>query len=131
MTQPPGAFLAPAEPREPDVVVMPSAVAQAQPSAVFALGEVLKNLVRLSRAFHSENDEDNAMNVIDKFVKAFASPSDMRALATGDQRAPKEDVSLRVPPGGAAVSIATGPVIDYSALAKALLDEQQRRGITQ
>lgn len=133
MTQPPGAFLAPAEPQQRSLaqIVEPTAVAQAQPSAVFALGEVLKFLIHNSRAFHTENAQDDAMNTVDKFVRAFTTSSDMQALSTGEERAAKEDVTLRTPPGGAPAVSMTGPAINYAALAKALLDEQERRGITQ
>jgi hypothetical protein len=107
--------------------VSPSAVSSAKSGAVFALGEVLKTLLHNAvGAFHTEGDLDAAIRVVDKFVGAHVPGSEMDALLTGDQRAPKEDVTKRIPPGGVVQPVITGPVIDYQALAKAILAEQQK-----
>jgi hypothetical protein len=107
-------------------VVTPSAVSGPKASAIFQLGEVLKTVIHRTQTFAGEADMDNAMNVIDSFVHAFVPSHEMMALMTGDQRAAKEDVSLRTPPGGAVANVVTGPVLDYSKLAQAILAEQRK-----
>jgi hypothetical protein len=121
----------PEQPGTPARVVTPSAVAQAQPSAVFGLGEVLKTIIHNSRTYVSENDVDKAISAVEKFVGAFTTGSDMQALATGAERAMKEDVTQRVAPGGIASIVPPG--IDYDKLAAALLAAQaaQQKAVTQ
>lgn len=107
-------------------VISPAAVAGAQPSAAFGLGQVLKEIIHSSpQAFKSENEILGAVNAVDKFIKAFVPVSALPALHTGDQRAPVEDVSLRTPPPGTAITVpANYPVIDYDKLAMALVRAQ-------
>lgn len=101
--------------------VRASAVAGPQPAAAFALGGVLRDLVHRSGAYHSEGDQDAAIVAVNKWVSAQVSASDKRALAVGDEHAPKEDVSQRTPPGGAFVAVSNVPAIDYDRLAAALV----------
>lgn len=103
-------------------VVQPTAIAGPKPSAVVALGELLKDVLHKTGVFHHESQLDSAMNVIDDFVRAFATPAELRAVLTGEQRAAKEDVSLREPPGGRVqvVHAPAGPAIDYERLAAAI-----------
>jgi len=106
-------------------VVSPSAVSSAKSAAVFNLGEMLKTVVHKMPSLHTEAEVDNAVNVIDAFVRAFVPNSEMVALRTGEERAAKEDVSLRVPPGGVP-TVVSGPVLDYAKLAQAILAEQRK-----
>jgi hypothetical protein len=69
---------------------------------------------------------DNAVNVVEAFVAAHVSSDEMSALGGTDRRAPREDVSKRVPPNGAAAAIVQGPVLDYAKLAQAILSEQRK-----
>lgn len=95
---------------------------------MFGMGELLKVIVRRSVGlFHSEVDQDNALNTIDKWVATAVSKSGMRALATGDEHAPKEDVTLRTPPGGP-VAPPAAPGLDYDKLAAAILRVQEQQG---
>lgn len=111
----------------PASTVSPTAVASGKSSAVFALGELLKTIVHKTLTFPAESGVDSAVNTIDAWVRSFVSPSEVSALATGDERAAKEDVSLRVPPGGGvATQVVSGPVLDYQKLAQAILAEQQK-----
>lgn len=84
-------------------------------------------MIHNSRAFHSENDVDNAVNTVDAFVNAFVPDAEMPALLTGAERAAKEDVTLRIPPGGVMTQVVTGPVIDYVKLAEAIVAVQRRQ----
>lgn len=108
--------------------VEPSAVSDGQSSAVFALGQVLKTVLHKMPIFSVESDLDNAINVVDKWVSAFVPGSAMAALVTGDERAPKEDVSQRIPPGGPVANIYSGPQLDYAKLAQAILAAQKEQG---
>jgi hypothetical protein len=124
----PGATIAPYQTGQVSTEpVSASAVASAKSSTLFGLGEVLKTLLHNAvGAFHTEGDLDAAIAVVEKFVGAWVPGSEIAALLTGDQRAPKEDVTKRIPPGGVVQQVVQGPVIDYSALAKAILAEQQK-----
>lgn len=107
-------------------VVTPSATANAQQSAYFALGDILKALVHgVPSAFPKENDVLAAFATIEKFVKANVTGSAIKALATGDERAPVEDVSKRPAPAGVSYSIpASGAgAIDYEKLAAYIVRE--------
>lgn len=106
--------------------VSPSAVASAKSAAVHAFGQTLHTVVKNSGAFRTENEQDAAHRSIDAFVFAHVDPSEMSALRTGNEHAAKEDVTLRVPPGGFAPAPAFAG-LDYAALAKAILAEQQRQ----
>lgn len=106
----------------------PSAIAGQTPSAVFKLGQVLKEIIHaLPAAFAGENDVLAAINDVDTFIKAFVPAAALPALMTGDQRAPVEDVSKRIPPQGVAYVVpANVPVIDYDRLAMAMVRAQQQ-----
>lgn len=122
----PGSEVARATLRGSAEPITPTAVASAKSASVHQFGQVLHTVVRNSRAFHNENDEDNAHRAIDAFVNAHVPGSEMSALMTGNEHAPKEDVSLRIPPGGA-VAVPAFAGLDYQALAKAILAEQARQ----
>lgn len=104
--------------------VTPSAVAGPKSVAVHNLAQVLKDLVHGSNAYHSEGQVDAAMSAVDGFVNAFVPSQEMKAIDTSDVRAAKEDVSQRIPPGGVVANVVQGPVIDYNALARAILAAQ-------
>lgn len=106
--------------------VTPTNVASAKSAAVHNFGQVLHTMVKNSRAFHTENEEDNAHRVIDAFVGTHVNNGEKSALLTGNEYAAKEDVTQRIPPGGVAVQPAFAG-LDYTALAKAILAEQQRQ----
>jgi hypothetical protein len=106
-------------------VVQPSAMAGPVASAVYGLGEILKDLIHNGKAYHSECQVLNAVNVVEDFVSAFVKPSEEPALRTGDERAPYEDVSLRQPPPGfVGMAVPNQPTIDYDKLAAALVRAQ-------
>lgn len=102
-------------------VVEPSATAGPGPSAAHGLGQVLLDLIHRSGSYHSEADQDAAAATVHKWVNGQVSVSEKRALSTGDERAPKEDVTQRVPPGGPAPVGVVAPGIDYDKLAAALV----------
>lgn len=106
--------------------VYPSAVAGQTPSAVFKLGQVLKELIHaVPAAFAGENDLLAAVSSVDEFIKAFVPAAALPALLTGEQRAPVEDVSKRIPPQGVAYVVPSNlPVIDYDKLAMAMVKAQ-------
>jgi hypothetical protein len=109
----------------PDRPVNPSAIAQQVPSAAYGIAQVLKDLIHSSRAYHSENQVLEAYKAVETFMKAFIPASALPALLTGDERAPIEDVSKRIPPSGVAFSVPTNvPVIDYDKLALAMVRAQ-------
>lgn len=92
------------------------------------LGELLKDVFRRSGTFHTESALHEAEAVVDAWVKAIIPSAAMRALSTGEQSAPREDVTKRTPPGGPAVVVAqAAPGIDYDKLAAALLAAQARQ----
>lgn len=111
-----------------NATVTPSAVSSASSGAIFALGEVLKTILHKLPVFSVESDLDAAINVIDKWVGSSVSNGELSALLTGAERAAKEDVSLRIPPGGAAPNIYSGPQLDYAKLAEAILAAQKNQG---
>lgn len=107
-------------------VVSPSATANAQQSTFFKLGELLKSLVHaVPSAFSSENEVLAAFDTIEKFVKANVTGSAIKALATGDERAPVEDVSKRPAPNatGYTVPVSGTGAIDYEKLAAYIVRE--------
>lgn len=106
-------------------VVQPSAISGPKPAAVHGLGEVLMTLIHRTNAFHSEDEQIAADNAVRAYVDAHVSSSDRASFDPGDTRAAREDVSLRTPPGGAP-AVYTGPVLDYTKLAQAILAEQQK-----
>ena len=124
----PGAAVAPYQGSAPATssVVSPSAVSSPKSNATFALGEILKTVLHKVPAFASENDLDNAINVVDSWVKSSIPSSEVPAIFMDNARAAKEDVTQRTPPGGAVANIVTGPVLDYSKLAQAILAEQRK-----
>jgi hypothetical protein len=107
-------------------VIEPTAVAGPRSAAVHALGEVLKTMIHNAHYFPTENLVDAAMNTVDKWVAASTSSSEIAAIITGNERAPKEDVTKRTPPGGSAMPVA-GPAIDYRLLAEAIVAAQNRK----
>jgi hypothetical protein len=104
----------------------PSAIASPLSIATTSVGEIIKNLVQHSQGFHSENQTDAAMSSVDKWV-AHSVGDEASAIDRSEVRAPKEDVSLRVPPGGyVPATVLAGPILDYTKLAQAILAEQAR-----
>lgn len=111
----------------PDKVVEPSAVSSPKTSSIVQLGEVLKTVLHKSvGVFSSENDMDAAVNIVDDFVRSMTAGSDLGGIMTDTFRAAKEDVAQRIPPGGAVANVSTGPQLDYSKLAQAILAEQRK-----
>lgn len=106
--------------------VEPSAVSTPKSNAVFQLGEVLKTVLHKSLTFSNENDLDAAIGVVDSFVKTMIPAAEMPAIFMEGARAVKEDVTQRIPPGGAVANVVSGPVLDYSKLAQAILAEQRK-----
>lgn len=109
-------------------VVTPTAIAGRLESAAFGLAQVLKAIVHGSHGvFHTENQVIDALAAIDKYVAATVPASMLRALVTGEERAPVEDVSKRVPPGGVQIAQRTAvPQIDYDLLAQAMVRAQMQ-----
>jgi hypothetical protein len=110
----------------PGRVVSPAAISGQTPTAAFKLGQVLKEIIHaIPAAFPNENAVLAAVNDVDAFIKAFVPTSALPALATGEQRAPVEDVAKRTPPQGVSYSIPTNvPAIDYDKLAMAMVKAQ-------
>lgn len=109
-------------------VVNPTAMAGPVHSATWALGEVLKEIIHKGGVYLTENALHEAEAIVSAWVKSVVPLSAVAALSTGDERAPREDVSKRIPPGGlpAIPVVTTAPAIDYDRLAEALLAAQQR-----
>ncbi|HEV2352694.1 MAG TPA: hypothetical protein VGR89_00485 [Puia sp.] len=103
--------------------VEPAAIAGPQASAVFKVGQVLKELIHaVPSAFPGENDVLRAVNDVESFISAFVKKNELPALATGDQRAMVEDVSKRPTPAGVAFSTPMAQAgIDYDRLAAAIV----------
>lgn len=110
----------------PPQVIQPAAIASPKSVAVHDFGQVLKHLISNSHVFSTENAVDAALNVVDAFTSAFIPGAELPALLTGAERAMKEDVTKRIPPGGPMQTVMAGPVIDYRQLAQAILAEQKR-----
>lgn len=88
---------------------------------------VVRNLLHSSHAFHSESDLDEALNSVNAFERHFLAGPLSRQVSE-DDRAPKEDVTQRVPPptGAVVVPPSAGPAIDYNKLAAAMFELQQQ-----
>lgn len=122
----PLAPVAPAGPIQGRLSPPPNSANQTQ-SAVYKLGEVLKELVHaIPSAFQSENQVHAALSTIDGFVKAHVPDSARRALSDIPARAAVEDVSKRNPPAGVSYAIPQSMSINYDALAEAMIRAQQR-----
>ena len=107
-------------------VLEPSATVSPLSIATVSVGEILKNLVHYSQGYHTENLTDAALASIKSWVD-HSIGNEKSAINMGETRAAKEDVSLRVPPGGfAPANVMAGPVLDYTKLAQAILAEQAR-----
>lgn len=106
-------------------VVQPTATASRAQAATVRLGEVLKEMISKSGSFVSEEALRLAEVAVSDWVGAFVPPSALSALDLESSRAPREDVSQRIPPGGAPVVVQTGPSIDYDKLAAAILNAQR------
>lgn len=105
----------------------PPAIANAQQSASFRLGQVLKELIHAApHAFTSENQVFAACEAVDAFLAANVPSSARRALQDIPARAPLEDVTKRIPPNGATFGLpAAAPAqIDYDKLAAAIVRAQ-------
>jgi hypothetical protein len=87
-------------------------------------------MIHQSHYFATENLQDAAMTAVDKWVSAHATASELSAVLTGDERAAKEDVTQRIPPGGPMARPA-GPTIDYRLLAEAIVAAQERKALEQ
>jgi hypothetical protein len=109
-------------------VINPSATANAKESAHFSFAQVIKELIHaVPAAFPSENLQYQAVRVVDDYVKAHVSRSALPALADGNQRAPLEDVTQRIPPQGSGYIVPSStPAIDYDRLAAAIVRQQLR-----
>lgn len=104
----------------------PAATANAQQSAVYKFGELMKGVLHRSvGVFHNEADLLDALNIVDAFVKTFVPASVANVLSTGEQMAPREDVSLRIPPNQGHAPVPAAPGLDYDKLAAAILRVQQ------
>lgn len=111
-------------------VVEPTAIASGKESAVHALGETLMRIIDgVPAAFHGENDRLKAHESVRQFVGSLVSRQGFAALRTGDEKAPVEDVAMRVPPPqvtfGTPVN-APGAGIDYDRLAAAIVRQQAK-----
>lgn len=110
-------------------VVQPTAVASGKESAVHALGEVLMKMVDgIPAAFTREDDRLKAHAAIQQFVSRNVTQSGLQAIRTGDERAPIEDVALRVPPPPVTFGTPVNPSggIDYDRLAAAIVRQQAK-----
>jgi hypothetical protein len=108
-------------------VVQPSAMISGKDEALHSFAGVIRDLVLRGGAYHTENDQDAALNSVSKYVAASLAPSVMAALNNEHPgAAAKEDVTQRVPPSG--IFIAPVPVnnqpIDYNKLAAAIVAAQ-------
>lgn len=108
-------------------VVQPTAIASGKESAVHGLAQVLGRIIDGSpSAFHGENLRLQAHAAVNQWVNSHVTQSGLRALRTGDERAPIEDVSQRVPPPQVTFGtpVNTQPGIDYDRLAAAIVRQQ-------
>lgn len=117
---------APAGPIQGKLSPPPNSANQTQ-SAVYKLGEVLKELVHANpSAFQSETLVHAAISTIDGYVRAHVPDSARRALSEVPARAPVEDITKRTPPAGVSYAIPQSMSINYDALAEAMIRAQQR-----
>ena len=127
---PESAEVAPVQPEMKTVTtstptLYPTSVSGPQSAAIHGLGEVLKTMIHNSHYFATENQIDSAMSAVDKWVTTSVKSHELGAILTGEERAAKEDVTKRIPPGGP-MPTAVGPQIDYRQLAEAIIAAQQR-----
>jgi len=108
---------------EPAGVVSPTAMAGPATTAASKLGGVLLDLVHRAGAYTSEAALHEAEQAIRDWTRAQTGGSP--ALNPEAQRAPLEDVTKRIPPGGVVVApAAPSQAIDYDKLAAALLRQR-------
>lgn len=108
-------------------VVQPTAIASGKESAVSGLAQVITRLIDgLPAAFTREDDKLRAHAAVNTWVNAHTTASARRALMTGDEKAPIEDVALRVPPPQVTFGTPVNPTggIDYDRLAAAIVRQQ-------
>ena len=103
----------------PGEVVYPDAIASGKESGVFGLSQVVRALINGSpHAFSSEEEKRIALEKVDTFTRSHVPHSSRQALMTGDEMAPVEDVSQRVPPPQTTFGTPVqAPGIDYRRLA--------------
>lgn len=100
--------------------VTPSRVIDAKTASVAGLGEVLKDLISRSGIFHSEAQVKAAHDAVDAFKRAFSTGDpEVRDEHRATVSVPVDVPSITTAPAGGA------PVIDYNALARAIVAVQQ------
>src|SRR5215472_18574147 len=108
-------------------VIQPTSFASAKETASHDLAQVLIQLIHgATHSFHNETAKLAAVKTVNKWAEAHVSRNARQALMTGDEVAPVEDVSQRVPPPGTSygipVQVSTG--IDYQRLAAEIVRQQ-------
>jgi hypothetical protein len=84
---------------------------------------VVRKLAHIPTAFHSEDERLAALDALTTYERSILGSAHAGVIQETDH-APVEDVSLRVPPGGAPMPVVTGPTIDYDKLAAAIVRAQ-------
>lgn len=108
-------------------VVQPTAIASGKESAAHGLAKVLGRIIDgLPAAFTREDDRLQAHAAVNDFVRANVTQTGLRALQTGEEKAPIENVALRVPPPPVTFGTPVNPTggIDYERLAAAIVRQQ-------
>jgi len=108
-------------------VIRPTAFASPKETAVHDLGQVLIQLIHgATHAFTDENAKNAAITVVNKWAHAHVTASARRALMTGEEIAPVEDVTQRIPPPQVTFGTPAnqGPGIDYKKLAAEIVRQQ-------
>lgn len=88
--------------------------------------EVFHKLVDGSVAFHSEQGKLDAHSLLRELKHVLIPKEDHHKVVGPDDRAPVEDVRLRVAPGAVPAAVAAMGPIDYQQLAEAIVAVQER-----
>jgi hypothetical protein len=119
MTSPPAILQGSVEP------VQPTRMAAASASPAHQFLNVVRDLVAKA-GYHNENEVLAAHRAIDAYERQVISASDLRQVASDNDRAPYEDVSRRPAPSMALPAAVLPAGIDYDKLAAALMAAQQQ-----
>jgi hypothetical protein len=112
-------------PAIPGSVVEPSHVSQPHSYAARDFFNTMRDLVLKVPGFHNESDVQKALATIDGYEK-HVTGADQAYVVSESDRAPVEDVSLRVPPQAGLPVLAPAQAIDYARLAAAIVAAGQQ-----
>lgn len=105
-------------------VVSPTRTIPKEPYSSHGFFNVIRDIVHRGNVYHSEVDQNAALDAIDKHEQHQLAENLPYVISDTD-RAGREDVTLRTPPGGAVLPNAVATQgIDYDKLAAAIVRAQ-------